>query len=235
MIFTEKEIKKFTNMKILSIDTSSSNCATAILENDVLIDENSINNGKTHSENLMQLTIELLERNKLTLNNIDLIAVSIGPGSFTGIRIGLSFIKPIAEVYGIKIVGVTSLETLARIDETERNKICLIDCKNNQVYFAVFDKDYNLIEEYCADDIINLLYLMRKYENSVAIGDGALLHKELLKKNIKGVEVLDYYLQSAKNTAIIGYKKFLNNEIKNSDTILPFYLRKSQAESMKKD
>ena len=76
---------------------------------------------------------------------------------------------------------------------------------------------------------------MRKYENSVAIGDGALLHKELLKKNIKGVEVLDYTLQTAENAGKIGYLKFLKNEIKNSDTILPFYLRKSQAESMKKE
>ena len=85
-------------MKILSIDTSSSNCATAILEDDKLIDENSLNNGLTHSENLMPLIDELLKRNGIGLKDIDLIAVSVGPGSFTGIRIGIASIKPMAEI-----------------------------------------------------------------------------------------------------------------------------------------
>ena len=220
-------------MKILSIDTSSLNCSTALLEDDNLIDENSLNNGKTHSENLMLLIEQLLNRNNLNLKDIDLISVSVGPGSFTGIRIGIASIKPMAEVYSIKVAGVTSLETLARIDETPRNKICLIDCKNNQVYFAVFDKDYNIIEDYKAEEINNLLEILKKYENSVAIGDGAKLYKDLLEANVKGIEILENTLQTAENTGKIGYKKFLNNVLENADTIAPFYLRKSQAERLK--
>lgn len=221
-------------MKILSIDTSSSNCATAILEDDKLIDENSLNNGKTHSENLMPLVAELLNRNNLELKDIDLIAVSVGPGSFTGIRIGIASIKPIAEIHNIPVAAVTSLETIARIDETERNKISLIDCKNNQVYLGIFDKNYDLIEDYKADDINNLLEILKKYENSVLVGDGAKLHKELLEKNIKGAVVLEDSLQTAENTGKIGYKKFLNKNLENADTIMPLYLRKSQAERLKK-
>lgn len=221
-------------MKILSIDTSSSNCAVAILEDNKLIDENSLNNGKTHSENLMPLISELLERNNLGLKDMSLIAVSVGPGSFTGIRIGIASIKPMSEIHNIPVAGVTSLETLARIDETDRNKISLIDCKNNQVYFGVFDKDYNLIEDYKADDINNLIDIIKKYENAVAIGDGAKLHRELLEENVKGVEILDESLQTAENTGKIGYKKYLNKELENADTIVPFYLRKSQAERLKK-
>lgn len=221
-------------MKILSIDTSSSNCATALLEDDKLIDENSLNNGLTHSENLMPLIDELLKKNNIELKDIDLISVSIGPGSFTGIRIGIASIKAMAEVYNIKIASVTSLETLARLDESDKNKICLIDAKNNQVYFGVFDKEYNLVEEYRADDIENLIDIMKKYDNSIAIGNGAILHKELLENNIKGIEVLENCLQIAENTGKIGYKKFLNSTLENADTITPFYLRKSQAERMKK-
>lgn len=221
-------------MKILSIDTSSSNCAVAILEDNKLIDENSLNNGKTHSENLMPLISELLERNNLGLKDMSLIAVSVGPGSFTGIRIGIASIKPMSEIHNIPVAGVTSLETLARIDETDRNKISLIDCKNNQVYFGVFDKDYNLIEDYKADDINNLIDIIKKYENAVAIGDGAKLHRELLEENVKGVEILDESLQTAENTGKIGYKKYLDKELENADTIVPFYLRKSQAERLKK-
>ena len=221
-------------MKILSVDTSSSNCAVALLEDNNLIDENSLNNGKTHSENLMPLIAELLERNNIELKNIDLIAVSIGPGSFTGIRIGIASVKAIAEVHNIKIVGVTSLETLAKIDNSEKNKICLLDARNNQVYFGIFDKNYDLIEDYKADDINNLIKTMKKYENSVVIGDGAILHKDLLEKNIIDIEILKDYIQTAENTGKIGYKKFLNGKVENADTIIPFYLRKSQAERMRK-
>ena len=221
-------------MKILSIDTSSSNCATALLEDDKLIDENSLNNGKTHSENLIPLIDELLKRNNLGFNEIGLISVSIGPGSFTGIRIGIASIKAIAQVHNIKIAGVTSLETLARIDESPRNKVCLIDCKNDQVYFAAFDKDYNLIDDYKADDINNLLDTLKKFEGSVFIGDGAIFHKELLQNNIKNISILENAMQTAENTGKIGYKKLLENSLYNADTIVPFYIRKSQAERLKK-
>jgi len=221
-------------MKILSIDTSSSNCATALLEDDKLIDENSLNNGKTHSENLIPLIDELLKRNNLGFNEIGLISVSIGPGSFTGIRIGIASIKAIAQVHNIKIAGVTSLETLARIDESEKNKVCLIDCKNDQVYFAAFDKDYNLIDDYKADDINNLLDTLKNFEGSVFIGDGAIFHKELLQNNIKNISILENAMQTAENTGKIGYKKLLENSLYNADTIVPFYIRKSQAERLKK-
>ena len=100
-------------MKILAIDTTSNICSTALLENDKLIDENTINNGLTHSENLMPLIAQLFERNKLSLSDINLIAVCVGPGSFTGIRIGIASIKAMAEVYKIPVAEITSLESLA--------------------------------------------------------------------------------------------------------------------------
>lgn len=221
-------------MKILAIDTSSSVCSTALLENENIIDENNLDNGRTHSENLMPLVKELLERNQLGLKNINLIAVTVGPGSFTGIRIGIATIKPMAEVFNIPIAGVTSLETLARNDESKKNKIVLIDAKNNQVYAGVFDKDYNLLEDYIADDINVVIRKFSKYEDSVIIGDAGILHKELLMDNIKNIEFSDSNKQSAVSTGRIGYKKFLNKDLKDADTVLPTYLRKSQAERMKK-
>lgn len=221
-------------MKILAIDTSSSVCSTALLENENIIDENNLDNVRTHSENLMPLVKELLERNQLGLKNINLIAVTVGPGSFTGIRIGIATIKPMAEVFNIPIAGVTSLETLARNDESKKNKIVLIDAKNNQVYAGVFDKDYNLLEDYIADDINVVIRKFSKYEDSVIIGDAGILHKELLMDNIKNIEFSDSNKQSAVSTGRIGYKKFLDKDLKDADTVLPTYLRKSQAERMKK-
>lgn len=129
-------------MKILAIDTSSKICSVAILENEETIEEINLDNGRTHSENLMPMIAEILAKNNLKLENIDLISCSIGPGSFTGIRIGVASVKAMAEVNQIPVVGVTSLETLARIDESNKTKVALIDSRNNQVYGGIFDENY---------------------------------------------------------------------------------------------
>lgn len=226
-------------MKILAVDTSSKICAVAILEDSNVIDEIKLDNGKTHSENLMPILKEVLEKNNITLDKIDLIAVSVGPGSFTGIRIGISSIKPIAEVYKLPVASVTSLETLARNIETEdadTTIVSLIDAKNNQVYAGFFDNQYNLKEEEYADDINVILEKASKYNKFVFVGDGAEIHKELIKNKFAGKEIIfaEINSQSAINTGKIGYKKFLESNLKNADTILPIYLRKSQAERMKK-
>ena len=220
-------------MKILAIDTSSSVCSTALLENNNLIDENNLDDGRTHSENLMPLVKELLERNNVNLSEINLIAVSCGPGSFTGIRIGISSVKAMAEVHNIPVAEVTSLETLAANDTSLKNKIALIDAKNNQVYAGIFDKEYNLLEEYLADDINVVFETLSKYPNSVFIGNGAELHKSILEK-IYGTSFFYDNSQNAFCTGKIGYKKYLENNLKNADTIMPIYLRKSQAERMKR-
>ncbi len=106
--------KKKKKIKILAIDTTSSICSVAILENNYLISHSSLDNGLTHSENLMPLVEDILKKNDLTLKDINLLAVCVGPGSFTGIRIGVATAKPIAEFNNIPICGVTSLECLAR-------------------------------------------------------------------------------------------------------------------------
>ncbi len=225
-------------MKILAVDTSSKICAVAILEDNKVIDEIKLDNGKTHSENLMPIIKEILDRNSLNLSNFNLIAVSVGPGSFTGIRIGIATIKPMAEVYNLPVASVTSLETLARnIENKEKDFtiISLIDAKNNQVYAGFFDTEYNLKEEEIAEDIDEVLKRAGKYSKIIFVGDGAIIHKEKIEENLKNRSIIfaEENNQSAINTGKIGYKKFLEKDLKNADTILPIYLRKSQAERLK--
>ena len=124
-------------MKNLAIDTSSEVCGVAILEDDKLIDDNSLNNGKTHSENLMPLIKEVLERNNLSLKEIDLISCVVGPGSFTGIRIGIAAVKALAEVNNIKIASITSLVSLVQ-NINSKTKVSMIDARNDQVYVRNF-------------------------------------------------------------------------------------------------
>lgn len=222
-------------MKILAIDTSSEICSTSILENNVVLDENNLNNGKTHSENLMPLVEELLTRNSIKLSEIDLISCSVGPGSFTGIRIGVSSVKAIAEVLGVPVTAVTSLETLARnvISDEEATIVSIIDAKNDQVYCGIFDENYDKKEEYIADSIENTILKIEKYSNLIFVGNGAVKYKELLESKLDNIKFEANNNQSAANVGKLGYKKFKENETLNADTIVPIYLRKSQAERMK--
>ena len=220
-------------MKILAIDTSSSICSTAILDDEVLIDKNELNNGRTHSENLMPLIDELLKRNNITVKDINLLACSVGPGSFTGIRIGVASIKAIAEVLKIKVAGVTSLETLAKNVKDADTIVSLIDARNNQVYCGIFDRKCNKKEEYIADDINEVIKNLKKYDKITFVGSGAVLHKDLLKEELENVKFSDLNEQSEENVGKIGYKKYLENDLCDADSILPIYLRKSQAERLK--
>ena len=225
-------------MKILAVDTSSKICAVAILEDNKVIDEIKLDNGKTHSENLMPIIKEILDKNDLTLKDMNLIAVSVGPGSFTGIRIGIATIKQMAEVYNLPVASVTSLETLARnIENKEKDFtiISVIDARNNQVYAGFFDTEYNLKEDEIAEDIDEVLKKAGKYSKIIFVGDGAIIHKEKIEENLKNRNIIfaKENNQSAINTGKIGYKKFLEKNLKNADTILPIYLRKSQAERLK--
>lgn len=231
---TKNEVKG-EEMKILAIDTSSEICSTSILEDENVIDENNLENGKTHSENLMPLIEELLCRNSVKLSDIDLIACSVGPGSFTGIRIGVSSIKAIAEVLGVKVASVTSLETLAKnvTGEKDSTIVSMIDARNNQVYCGIFDSEYNKKEEYIADSIENVIEKLIKYQNIILVGNGAWLHKELLELKLDNITFEKNSKQSASNVGKMGYKKYKEEELLNADTIIPIYLRKSQAERMK--
>lgn len=152
-------------------------------------------------------------------------------GSFTGIRIGISTVKAISESLNIPVVGVSSLEAIAYNAHATANEIIcsLIDARNNQVYSGIFDSNYNLIEDYLADDINNVLEVLKKYNNIIFVGDGAIAHKDLLKINDFPYENVIH----SKNIAKCAYTKFKNNQVQTADSIMPLYLRKSQAERMK--
>ena len=213
-------------MKILAISTSSSNASVSLLENDKVINELNNTNERTHSEKLMPLIDELLTSSSIPLSDINLIACDVGPGSFTGIRIGVATVKAIAEVRHIPIVSCSSLEALS-YNVTDAEYICsLIDARNNQVYCAIFDRNHNLVSDYFADDINNLTLIFNKYPNMVFVGDGS--------KLLNNSSSFDNTIYS-RNVGICGYKKYLNNEVVDSDNLSVLYLRKSQAERLKKN
>lgn len=209
-------------MKILCIDTSSKLCGVAILENTTLIKKIELDNGLTHSETLMPLIKELLEDCNLALKDINLLVSDIGPGSFTGIRIGIATVKAFSDSLNIPCIGISSLEVLAYNVKNEGLICSTIDCKNDNCYFALYElsnNNYNIIETPCSKTNQEVQDLLKtKYSNKSIqfIGDGIPSESTNCKLNVE-------------NLGIAGYKKFVsNNEI--GEEILPLYLKKPQAQ-----
>ena len=127
-------------MKILSIDTASNLCTVAVLENEKCIKEIIVDDARNHSEKIMPVIEQALLESNLVLQNIDLIVCDKGPGSFTGIRIGVGTVLAFKDSLNIPCIGISSLEALAYNINTDGIICSLIDAKNNNVYFGVFEK-----------------------------------------------------------------------------------------------
>ena len=221
-------------MKILSIDTSSKICGVAVLEGTSLIKEVSQDNGLTHSETLMPIIKEILDSINMSLNDINLIVCDKGPGSFTGIRIGVATAKAFSDSLNIGEIGISSLEALAYNVKTTGVICSLIDAKNDNVYAGVFeniDGDYISRRNFSCENISDLLDEFIDSEYSVTfVGDGAVNYKEkiisVLGKNCNFVENNDL---SSFNLGLAGLAHFKKEDFCD---VIPLYLRKPQAERM---
>lgn len=216
-------------MIILAISTSSNICSVSLLEDDKCIQELNISDVKTHSENLMPLIDELLKTSNISLDNISLIACDNGPGSFTGIRIGIATVKALSEAKNIPVITCSSLEALSYNIDNYTGHICsIIDAKNNQVYAGIFNSKHDLIGDYIADTFEKTIEMCNKYPDIIFVGSGTDTYKDVLRNY-----GLDNVLH-AKNVGKCAFHKFSNLGITQSiDNILPMYLKPSQAERMK--
>lgn len=237
-------------MKILAIDTSSKICSVTILENEKILMNLSNDDEKTHSVKLMPMVDKAFSDTKLSLDDIELLACCIGPGSFTGVRIGIATIKAFADVKNIPVIGITSLESLAynvRDIAKESSLVCsLIDAKNNNVYCGLyqFTKKHSDSNSDCklisilAEDIdttiekLNETIASNNFNQIIFVGDGSIIYKEKLFSIFKNALFAsdDKNLQNGISIGLAGLDKYLLDEYGNSSSISPIYLRKSQAE-----
>lgn len=229
-------------MRILAVDTSSKNCSVAIVEvyenknYNIIAFENS-DDAKTHSQKLMPIVDKVFKEHNLTLKDMDLLACCVGPGSFTGIRIGIATMKAFADVTNIKTVSVTSLESLSYNIEEDGIIIPIIDCKNNNVYSAIFSKEnntYKQIGKNISDNIDNAISLYKanaENKNITFVGDGSILYKDLLTSRLSNKLIFsNKNTQSSISLAKCAYDKYLEGLYGDSNNLSPLYLRKSQAE-----
>lgn len=220
-------------MKILAMDTSSSNATVALSDDNKLVGEYTINNDRAHSQIIMPMVEDMLERVSLTVRDIDVFAVALGPGSFTGLRIGISAMKTLALTLEKKIIGISSLDCVAESFVCNDRYICpIFDARRNDVYNAVYDENRNkIISDRCCD--FDDLLIEMSGKKVIFAGDAIFKYKEKIESfnNDKWFTApLNLSTQRASCIASAAYKRALNNDFDNVMSIAPIYLRLPQAE-----
>ena len=221
-------------MKILALDSTALVASAALCEDETLLGEVTINNGNTHSETLLPMVEFLLSRFEISPTELDLFALSKGPGSFTGVRIGAATIKGLAFATQIPCIGVSTLDALAYNLADIKGLICpVMNARRSQVYTALFRNSENGMERLLPDSAIAIAELdtiLSAYDEPVYLcGDGYDITKKLLTHPIYEIsEKLRH--QSAYSVAQVA-KKFYDSGVRGTDIELsPTYLRLSQAE-----
>ena len=224
-------------MKILAIDTSSKICSVSILENENVIIENHNDDEKTHSQKLMPIIDETFKQANLTLDDIDLLACCQGPGSFTGIRIGISTVKAFADVKNIPIIGVTSLESLCYNIKQNGVIASIIDAKHDNVYFGLYKFENNnllTVEQPLSCTISFAIEVLKKYANEEIslVGDGTIVHNELLKQELNNIQFAkeNENTQTSISVGLSALSKYNNSNYSPTFSVSPIYLKKSEAE-----
>ena len=224
-------------MKILGIDSSAKSASVAVTENGKILSSFYINTGLTHSQTLMPMLESALKCASLTLDDIDLIAVNKGPGSFTGIRIGVAAAKGLADTNSIKTIGTSTLESMAyNLISTNCIVASVMDARCSQVYTALFRASDNKIERLTEDDALSISdlkeILLRFDEQIVLVGDGADLCYKSFSDDIKGIKIASEAekYQNAVGVCFAAESKDPETFIINSNELVPEYLRLPQAE-----
>ncbi len=220
---------------ILHIETSTKNCSVSIAKSGELISLKEINNGAySHSEMLHPLIKEALLESKLTIKEIEAIAVGKGPGSYTGLRIGVSAAKGLCFANDIPLISINSLEILAHSTTIDKGYIIpMIDARRMEVYSAIYDESYTLIRETKAD-IIDEHSFCDKLQNHTVyfLGDGAEKCKETIFH--KNAVFIKNAFPSAKEMTQLSYDKYKENKTEDIAYFEPFYLKNFVATQEKK-
>ena len=211
-------------MLILGIDTSTKICTCSIFDSENgVIAETSLSVKKNHSNIVMPIIDNLFKISDLTINDIDKIAVAIGPGSFTGVRIALGIAKGLAMALNKPLIAINELDILeAIVDGNENEIIPLIDARKERVYYKYQNK-------YVDDYLINLISNFDKNKKYVFVGDGATNYENILKDNL-GDNAIILPMYNAFPRASVLCELALNKEEANIYTLEPEYISKSRAE-----
>lgn len=222
-------------MLILALDSSAAPASAALLEDGKILSEFYINTKQTHSQTLMPMVESVLKLTNKTLDDVTCMAVSAGPGSFTGVRIGVSCVKGLSMTRNIPCAGVSTLRAMAENARQLTGIVCAVmDARCGQVYNALFRAESGKLTRLCDDRALPIAELLEECktfaEKIYLVGDGAELcyktftaiHAELLQPQLR--------FQRASGVAMAAQEMVENGQTVTPDALMPIYLRLPQAE-----
>lgn len=223
-------------MRILSIDSASKIATAALLDENNLIAEYTLNNKMEHSTLIMDMVDKLLKDSNLSIDDIDGFVVSKGPGSFTGLRIGMATIKGLSFGSNKPYISISSLDALAYSLISFDGIICpIMDALRDSVYTCLYKNNNGNLEkltDYSALDLDELIEVLKeKGEKVIFTGDGLIKHKEYLSTNLPNVYFAPNHLSIIRASSLgdLGVKLLLDN-VSDEFNSSPFYLKKPQAQ-----
>ncbi|MCT4542519.1 MAG: tRNA (adenosine(37)-N6)-threonylcarbamoyltransferase complex dimerization subunit type 1 TsaB [Vallitalea sp.] len=226
-------------MKVLAIESSAIAASIAVAEDNRLICEYTTNHKKTHSQTLMPMIEQATNMINLDLKELDIIAVANGPGSFTGLRIGVATAKGLAHALNIPIVAVPTLDALAyNIGHTDKLICPLMDARRNQVYTALYEYNNNNFTNILPSTVVPREEIFEKIKELskevIFLGDGVLPNIETIKTTFNNEEYnlasLNNNIQRGASVAALGIQYAKEGKSESYMNFKPIYLRKSQAE-----
>lgn len=224
-------------MNILALDSSAKACSVAIFQDTQCLAHTFLHNGFTHSKTLLPAVAHVLEQCDFSLSQMDIIAVAVGPGSFTGLRIGVSTAKGLAFAHNIPCAPCSTLASMAwQLAHMEGyTVICTMDARKKQVYHGLFFIDGGVPQRLCPDKALSLDELAEQLSTittpMVLVGDGATLTYEALSPSLSlSFAPTPLRHQTALGVAQEGYFLATQNALVSSNDLLPQYHRLSQAE-----
>lgn len=223
-------------MRVLSIDTATEAASCAVIEDSRLLGEITFNFEKQHSVILMPIIDNLLTSLHMDISSIDGFISSKGPGSFTGLRIGMSTIKGLSFGAQKPFISVSTLDALAFNLAYSSGIICpILDALRDNVYTALYsfrDEELKRISDYMVISIEELINMVKDEKSIHFIGDGTFKFKDILRENIKGSTFAPAHLNFARASSLgeLGLKLLKDGIHEDLNSSTPIYLRKSQAE-----
>lgn len=222
-------------MLILALDSSAAPASAALLEDGKILSEFYINTKQTHSQTLMPMVESVLKLTNKTLDDVTCMAVSAGPGSFTGVRIGVSCVKGISMTRNIPCAGVSTLRAMAENARQLTGIVCAVmDARCGQVYNALFRAEGGKLTRLCDDRALPIAELLEECkaftEPIYLVGDGA----ELCFKTFEAIGAVllqpQLRFQRASGVAMAAQEMLENGQTVTPDALMPIYLRLPQAE-----
>jgi tRNA threonylcarbamoyladenosine biosynthesis protein TsaB len=222
-------------MKILAVDTATKSCSVAIIDAGSLSAELTTQSDQTHSKHLMQRIDAVLGMADLSAVDLDGLAVTLGPGSFTGLRIGISTIKGLAYALDKPVVGISSLNALAWQCADRSFLICpLLDARKGEVYFATYRFDDGTLASKSTERATPPEVAVQNIkEPCVFIGSGAQVYRQNIIKALGDLAHFAPHSQNiirASSVAFLSLKRFETSDTDELASLVPCYIRKSDAE-----